>query len=113
MDARSTRIADNESRFREINERLRGDLRSLPATDEPIDFVCECGRLDCAQRVRLTLDEYEAVRSGSLDFLVVPGHQLPDVEDVVDVNDRWARIRKHPDSAAVVVERDPRRDDER
>lgn len=109
MDERATRIAANESRFREINERLRGDLRALPATGEPLDFVCECGRVDCADPVPVTLAEYEAVRAGSLDFVVVPGHQAPDVEDVVDVNDRYARVRKHPEAAPLVTETDPRR----
>lgn len=109
MDERARRIAANESRFREINERLRGDLRALPHTDEPVEFVCECGRVDCTQPVPLTLGEYEAVRSGSLDFVVVPGHQSPDVEDVVDVRERYARVRKHPDAAPLVIETDPRR----
>ncbi len=111
MDGRARRIADNEGRFREINERLRGDLRALPEVEEPVDFVCECGRIDCADVVRLTLDEYETIRASSLDFLVVPGHQAPDVEDVVDFNDRYARVRKHPEAAPIVRASDPRRDD--
>ena len=110
MDERARRIADNESRFREINERLREDLRALPEDGERIDFVCECGRIDCAEQVSLTVAEYETVRSSSLDFFVVPGHDAPDVEDVVDVNERWARVRKHAEVAARVRESDPRRD---
>ena len=110
MDERTRRIADNESRFREINERLREDLRALPEDGERVDFVCECGQADCAARVALTVDEYESVRASSLDFFTVPGHHVGDVEDVVDVNDRFARVRKHPESAARVRETDPRRD---
>ena len=110
MDGRARRIAENESRFRGINERLRDDLRSLPDIEEPVEFVCECGRVDCAEAVSLTLAEYEAARAGSLDFVVVPGHQIPDVEDVVGINDRYARVRKHPEAAPVVTESDPRRD---
>ena len=111
MDPRARRIADNEARFREINERLRADLRALPDDDEPVDFVCECGRADCSEFVRLTVREYEAVRAGSLDFAVRPGHQAPDVEDVVDINERYARVRKHPEAAPIVIETDPRRAD--
>jgi len=110
MDERARRIADNEGRFREINERLRTDLRALPEDGERIDFVCECGQVDCSARVSMALDEYEAVRASSLDFLVVPGHDVGDVEDVVDVNDRFARVRKHPEAAERVRESDPRRD---
>ena len=110
MDERARRIADNESRFREINERLRDDLRRLPDDQEPVGFVCECGRVDCAAPVALTLKEYETIRASSLDFLVVPGHELGDVEDVVDVNERFARVRKHPEAAPHVRETDPRRE---
>ena len=109
MDDRTRRIADNESRFREINERLRADLRSLPLDADPVDFICECGRVDCTQTVKLTLQEYESIRESSVDFFVVPGHQAPDVEDVIDFNDRYARVRKHPESAERVRESDPRR----
>jgi hypothetical protein len=109
VDARARRIAENESRFREINERLRHDLKALPDTDDPVDFVCECGKVECAEPVRLTLAEYEAIRAGSLDFAVVPGHELGDVEDVVDRTDRFMRVRKHPESAPIARETDPRR----
>ena len=109
MDARARRIADNESRFREINECLRRDLRALPEDPEPVRFVCECGRIDCADSVPLSLEEYEAIRASSIDFFVVPGHQAPDVEDVVDINERFARVRKHPEVADQVRESDPRR----
>ncbi len=109
MDARAKRIAENESRFRAINERLRRDLQALPETPDPVDFVCECGMADCAEPVRLTLGEYETIRAGSLDFAVVPGHEFGDVEDVVDANERFARVRKHPESAPVAKATDPRR----
>ncbi len=109
MDARAKRIAENESRFRDINERLRGDLSALPATDEQVAFVCECGLLECAQPVLLTLAEYEAARADALDFLVVPGHEIPDVEDVVEATERFARVRKRPASAPIARATDPRR----
>ena len=109
MDARAKRIADNESRFREINERLLEGLRALPEDEQPVEFVCECGGAECSQPVRLTIAEYEAVRASSLDFAVTPGHQAPDVEDVVEINDRYARVRKHPEVADRVRATDPRR----
>ena len=110
MDERARRIADNESRFREINERLRADLRALPEDEATIGFVCECGRVDCAASVPMTLSEYETVRASSTDFAIVPGHEMGDVEDVVDVNERFARVRKHPETAPRVRATDPRRD---
>ena len=108
MDARTRRIADNESRFRDINERLEKDLRRLPVDGEPVEFVCECGMLECSESVRLTIDEYEHVRSESSTFAVLPGHEIGDVEDVVARSDRYLVVRKGPESQPIVEATDPR-----
>jgi hypothetical protein len=109
-DARSRRIADNESRFREINERLEADLRRLPSEDGPVEFVCECGHLECTASVSLTVAEYEQVRSDSTTFAMVPGHQIEDVEDVVFSTDRYQVARKKPPTRSIVADADPRTD---
>ena len=108
MDPRTRRIAENESRFREINERLGADLQRLPVDPGPVAFVCECGMVDCALPVPLTVPEYEHVRSDPLLFAIVPGHELPDVEDVVERTDRYAVVRKHDETHELVTETDPR-----
>ena len=104
------RIADNESRFRDINERLEADLRRLPSDDSPIEFVCECGSTECTASVSLTVAEYEQVRQDPTTFAMVPGHEIADVEDVVLANERYAVARKKPPSWPVVTERDRRTD---
>lgn len=108
FDARARRIADNESRFREINERLEADLRRLPNDGGPVEFVCECGHSDCTVSVRLTVDEYESVRQDPATFAMLPGHEIPDVEDVLFSNERYTVARKKPPSRAVVEASDPR-----
>ena len=110
LDARARRIADNESRFREINERLEADLRRLPADSGPVEFVCECGHADCTAGVLLTVDEYEQVRQDPATFAMLPGHQIQDVEDVVSQNERFAVARKRPEAWPVVEETDRRTD---
>ena len=108
MDARTRRIADNESRFRDINERLESDLRRLPVDGEPVEFVCECGQLECSASVRLTLDEYERVRGDSATFAILPGHEIGDVEDVIERGERFFVVRKHLESRPIAEERDRR-----
>jgi hypothetical protein len=109
-DARARRIADNESRFRGINERLEADLRRLPSDGGTVEFVCECGHLECTASVALTVDEYEDVRKDSTTFAMVPGHDIEDVEDVVLSNERYAVARKKPPTWPVVKQTDPRSD---
>ncbi len=108
MTDRQRRIGENESRFREINERLQADLRRIPDDGGTSDFVCECGREDCADPVALTIQEYEEVRSDALLFALVPGHQFEDSEDVLATTDRYVVVRKKPETAPIVEAANPR-----
>jgi hypothetical protein len=108
MDPRARRIAENEGRFRRINERLEADVRAAAAGPDPVDFVCECGDARCTAPVPLTLAEYEAVRRDSRTFAVVPGHEIEDVEDVIAHEERYYVIRKDPEAGPVVDRTDPR-----
>lgn len=105
---RETRIAENESHFREINDRLESELRTLPEDGETVDFVCECGRPDCREPVSVTLAEYERVRQDPRMFIIVAGHEIDDVEDVVKERHRYFVVEKKGHSAAVAEELDPR-----
>ena len=63
MDAREKRLAQNESLFREINERVR-ELAVTHGPDEHVyTFFCECSNTDCTLQVELTTAAYEAVRA--------------------------------------------------
>jgi hypothetical protein len=111
LDARARRIAENESRFRLINERLSADLRKLPDDDAPLEFVCECGHVECSAFIALTLEEYEHVRRDPMLFVLVPGHEIRDVETVTASTDRYVVVRKDVEAAPVVEATDPRADE--
>ncbi len=55
--------------------------------------MCECGQAECATRIQLTRAAYEHVRSEPLFFAVTPGHELPDVEDVVERHPAYHVVR--------------------
>jgi hypothetical protein len=93
-DWRQKRIADNEASFRDINERLEEGLRQVRHTPELLQFICECGDRGCESSVRLTFDEYEALRRDSRRFAVVPGHVFLETERVVAGNDRYEVVEK-------------------
>jgi hypothetical protein len=109
MGEHEARIARNEALFREVNERVRG-LADDPAgrEAEPMAFVCECGRLDCAESIDLSLAEYEHVRSHPAQFVVVSGHEAPQVEEVVERHEGYYIVRKHSEEAQIALETDPR-----
>jgi hypothetical protein len=109
-DARAARLARNEARFREINERVERDLEPLVDTqDELLPFVCECGRPSCTDAIGLSVAEYEGVRRDATRFAVVSGHEIEDVEDVVARTDRYVVVQKHPETWEIVEQMDPRR----
>jgi hypothetical protein len=96
MDERERRIGENEALFREVNERVEGLNRSLATLSKRMKVVCECGSQDCLEQIDLGVDEYERVRANPLLFVVKPGHELPEAEDVVDRVDRYYTVQKHP-----------------
>jgi hypothetical protein len=109
-DERARRLAANEARFRAINDRVERDLeRIVYSPDELLPFVCECARRTCSATLELSRADYERVRADSILFAVAPGHELTDIEDVVERYERYFVIRKHPETWDVVERSDPRR----
>jgi hypothetical protein len=106
---RERRIGANEAIFREVNERIEQLNRTFATLTETMEIMCECGELSCAQMISLSIADYERVRADSALFAVVPGHELTDVEDVVQEQDGFNVVRKHPgEPAAVAKATDPR-----
>ncbi len=109
MDERAERIGLNEALFREVNERVRAINEAFSDILGDADFVCECGQADCTDRIKLPLGDYERVRGDATLFFVKPGHQIRDVEIVVESHDGWLVVRKtEPEAAELVRELDPR-----
>ena len=109
LDERAKRIGLNEAVFREVNERIQDLAESFGLDQRKLDLVCECGDASCTQQIQLTLTEYEEVRADPTHFAIYPGHELPDVEDVVEKHDGYDVVRKRAGDAAELAEQtDPR-----
>jgi hypothetical protein len=87
------RIAHNEAVLREINDRIEAGALPRPV-DDPVAFRCECGRLRCNLLVEMTIPEYEAVRADPHRFLLVPGHELSEVEVVIERKPGYIVVEK-------------------
>jgi hypothetical protein len=103
---RNERLARNETLFRSVNERVEEVVQ--PGPNEEIDFLCECGDDSCVEKVTLTRREYEQVRQDGAHFAVTPGHEIPEIENVVMRGERFLVVRKHPEESEIAYETDPR-----
>lgn len=109
MNERDLRLGQNEAVYREVNERVLGINERFGIDDDRVSFICECGQLACTERIDLTVAEYEAVRSSPVRFALVPGHDDPTVETVVEQNERFAVVEKLPGGPAeLAAAEDPR-----
>lgn len=104
LDLRRERAAQNESAFRELNERTNNleDRGTFNA------FVCECEDPGCAEPVPLTTQEYEEIRADSNSFFVIPGHEALMVDEIIETAERYLVVRKRGAGAEVADELDPR-----
>jgi hypothetical protein len=93
------RAAAAEINGRRVNEAIeRGTRRTGSAV-----FVCECGNLGCSETVELEIAAYEEVRSGFERFLVVPGHEIEAIEDVVERHDDYLVVAKRDGTAEAMA----------
>ncbi|HSL64214.1 MAG TPA: hypothetical protein VK874_06095 [Gaiellaceae bacterium] len=100
MDERARRVGLNEALFREVNERIRDVSESFVSAPQELSIVCECGHLDCAEQISIPVGEYERVRAQPTTFAVLPGHVIPDLEDVVETTDGYVVVRKREGAPA-------------
>jgi hypothetical protein len=112
VGAREDRLAKNETLFREVNERVAEVASGFIETEtqsEPVEFACECGRADCTEPIAMTLVEYEAARAEPTRFVVVPGHEQPEIETVVERHPTYLVVEKREEDAEEIArETDPR-----
>jgi len=109
MEDRGERIGRNEAIFREVNENIERISATLEVADERLKILCECGVPTCLEQLEVPVADYERVRAGSTLFLIKPGHEHGDLEEVVEEHDEYHVVRKRdPDAAQVARDLDPR-----
>lgn len=108
MQSRERHVAENEVRFRALNERLEEQAGTWQGHEGQLNVVCECGNEDCTSAIELSVGEYEAVRAGETQFVVIPGHECAEIEDVVRGTENWLVVRKRGEAAEIAAGTDPR-----
>ena len=70
----------------------------------------ECSDHQCTEPIRLTRVEYELIRTDPIRFAVALHHENPEVDRVIEENERFATIDKfHGGPRRIARETDPRR----
>ena len=88
---RAARAAKNQVLFRGASERVK-ELNEAFSLVVPLgEWMCECANTDCIERIEMSVAAYEAVRRHEARFFVTPSdkHFWPDVERVIEHNDRY------------------------
>ncbi|MBV9942717.1 MAG: hypothetical protein JO262_11365 [Solirubrobacterales bacterium] len=100
------RAAANQATIRDVNEGIeRGQWPG--EGDTPVGFRCECARLGCNRLIELSVHEYEEIRANPRRFVLIPGHEFPDIEAVIETRPGYIIVEKR-DAAEVAEEHDRR-----
>jgi hypothetical protein len=70
--------------FRSVNERISDLAISHDDSPEQLHaFVCECSQIGCTESVHIPLSIYAQVRGDPATFLLLPGHEDSEAEEVL------------------------------
>lgn len=101
------RAAQNEVFFRRANEIL-GVKRQELDIQGASPFLCECGDPTCTELIKLSLEQYEHVRTRANWFLVGTGHD-EEIARTVERHDGYAIVEKSGVAGRIAEEEDPRK----
>jgi hypothetical protein len=108
------RQAENEVFFRGRNEEIQksfddikemaeedGQALIINEIDIPLHFYCECADENCDKRVVIKPSHYNDIHKKRDNFIIIPGHQVVGLEEVVARQKRYYVVKKlveHPES---------------
>ena len=107
-DVSAIRAARNEIALRKYNEKVEERRRRVKP--RLAEWLCECFDANCAQPVKLSMEEYEAVRADAKHFLVAPRqeHVSPSIEHVLRREERYWIVEKIGVGAEMSEQSNPR-----
>jgi hypothetical protein len=87
---RIDRIAQTELFFRAVNEEI-----ALNDGHGTTVFLCECGNAACSEALELTADALLRLHAESGLSVVLPGHEISDIETVVGRHNGYLVVRRN------------------
>lgn len=102
------RMAENEVVFRKYNEQIQKNLDKLQKVaveegdqvieideDMPLHFYCECADENCRKRILINPKIYNNIHAARNRFTVVPGHEVPEIEEVTETKSTYYVVTKY------------------
>jgi hypothetical protein len=102
------RAARNEALFRRVNERVEEVNKAFEEILGEADFFCECADVDCMEKIRMSIAEYEELREDGTHFAVKPGHEDRKTERVIDERIHYVVVEKIGHAGERAADLDPR-----
>lgn len=103
-------MAENEVYFRQQNESVQEGFKSLiklaneigqedliQETDTPLHFYCECSDENCRERIVIKPSEYTKIHANRNQFVIVPNHEVTNIEKVVAETPEYFVVQKFLD----------------
>ncbi len=94
------RALRNEQLFRAVNEQIVDMTERFRTQLSDVDLVCECADTSCTGTIRVDIEEFSRIDRRENTFLVIPGHEDAEIEDVVGRNRGFHLVRKRLAEAA-------------
>jgi hypothetical protein len=87
------RAARNEEVFRGVNEQIE-DGAEQHAVSALLRFHCECGSASCLDTIEIPPTQYAAIVRERYHFVVIPGHEEPQIEHIVETEPEFLVVEK-------------------
>jgi hypothetical protein len=88
LEDRKRKIGENEGIFRQVNELVR------PLDQDVMTVLCECGDAACRDQLVIAHDEYARLRQDPTLFVLRPGHDFDETEQVEAKHLEYWIVRK-------------------
>lgn len=95
------RAARNEEVFRDVNERIE-EGAAQHHVEGKLPFHCECSRASCLETIEISSGRYAAIMAGRYRFVVLPGHEEPRIERVVETTSEYVVVEKIGEARAQI-----------
>ena len=103
MSRSADRAAKNEELFREVNSNI-ARLEERFGHQPTLELICECERVVCHHGLEIDSAAYGDARSNPLRFFVLPGHEDPQIEQVVLRTPTYLVVEKIGEAAREILD---------